>query len=116
MLVLVLGAIVLGCAAYEAGNILGGVAGAVLATGWSSKLLTLVSGTVAGCLLLFGAPKTVARVLSIFVAIMGIAFLVTAVLSGHIHRHQVLTRDLRGAPLPAPVRTPRRRRHPRGRG
>ena len=26
-----------------------------------------------------------------------------AVLSGHIHRHQVLTRDLRGRPLPAPV-------------
>jgi DNA repair exonuclease SbcCD nuclease subunit len=26
-----------------------------------------------------------------------------AVLSGHIHRHQVLRRDLRGRPLPAPV-------------
>lgn len=26
-----------------------------------------------------------------------------AVLVGHIHRHQVLTRDLRGCPLPAPV-------------
>jgi len=25
------------------------------------------------------------------------------VLSGHIHRHQVLTQDLRGRPLPAPV-------------
>jgi len=25
------------------------------------------------------------------------------ILSGHIHRHQVLTRDLNGAPLPAPV-------------
>ncbi|MBV6521758.1 MAG: 3',5'-cyclic adenosine monophosphate phosphodiesterase CpdA [Gemmatimonadaceae bacterium] len=29
-----------------------------------------------------------------------------AVLSGHIHRHQVLTRDLRGAPLAAPVLYP----------
>jgi exonuclease SbcD len=29
-----------------------------------------------------------------------------AVLSGHIHRHQVLTEDLRGAPLPAPVLYP----------
>jgi exonuclease SbcD len=27
----------------------------------------------------------------------------TAVLSGHIHRHQVLKRDLRGRPFPAPV-------------
>ena len=30
VLVLVLGAVLLGCAAYEAGNILGGVAGALL--------------------------------------------------------------------------------------
>ena len=29
-----------------------------------------------------------------------------AVLSGHIHRHQVLTRDLRGSSLPAPVLYP----------
>ena len=29
-----------------------------------------------------------------------------AVLSGHIHRHQVLTRDLRGAPIAAPVLYP----------
>jgi DNA repair exonuclease SbcCD nuclease subunit len=28
---------------------------------------------------------------------------VAAVLSGHVHRHQVLRRDLRGRPLPAPV-------------
>ncbi len=37
VLLLVLGGIVLGCAAYEAGNILGGVAGAVLATGGVAK-------------------------------------------------------------------------------
>lgn len=30
----------------------------------------------------------------------------TAVLSGHIHRHQILTRDLRGRPLAAPVLYP----------
>jgi DNA repair exonuclease SbcCD nuclease subunit len=30
----------------------------------------------------------------------------TAVLTGHIHRHQVLTRDLRGRPLAAPVLYP----------
>ena len=28
---------------------------------------------------------------------------VAAVLCGHVHRHQVLRRDLRGRPLPAPV-------------
>lgn len=31
---------------------------------------------------------------------------VAAVLSGHVHRHQVLTRDLAGRPLPAPVLYP----------
>lgn len=31
---------------------------------------------------------------------------VAAVLAGHIHRHQVLTADLRGRPLPAPVLYP----------
>ena len=46
VLVLVLGAVVLGCAAYEAGNILGGVAGAVLALPWSTR--TLAVATVTG--------------------------------------------------------------------
>jgi Mn2+/Fe2+ NRAMP family transporter len=82
VLVLVLGAIVVGCAAYEAGNILGGVAGAGLVTGLPTWLLTLVSGIAAGLLLFFGATRTVARVLGVLVAVMGVAFLVTAVRLG----------------------------------
>jgi Mn2+/Fe2+ NRAMP family transporter len=78
VLLLVLGAIVLGCAAYEAGNILGGVAGAVLATGRSPKLLALASGVFAGLLLWFNKPRRVAHLLSIVVAVMGVAFLFTA--------------------------------------
>ncbi len=78
LLALVLGAILLGCAAYEAGNILGGVAGAVMATGWSAPVLTLISAGVAAALLWFQAPRKVARLLSVIVAIMGVAFLVTA--------------------------------------
>jgi len=78
LLALVLGAILLGCAAYEAGNILGGVAGAVMATGWSATPLTLLSGAVAAALLWSQAPRRVARLLSAIVAIMGVAFLVTA--------------------------------------
>lgn len=78
VLLLVLGAIVLGCAAYEAGNILGGVAGAVLATGRSPKLLALASGVIAGLLLWFNKPRRVAHLLSIVVAVMGVAFLFTA--------------------------------------
>jgi manganese transport protein len=78
VLLLVLGAIVLGCAAYQAGNILGGVAGAVLGTGLSRPVLTVASGAVAGLLLWFGAPRTVARLLSVLVAVMGVTFLLTA--------------------------------------
>jgi len=78
VMLLVLGAILLGCAAYEAGNILGGAAGAVLATGWPTRLLVLISGGVAAFLLWFQAPKTVARLLSVVVAVMGVAFLATA--------------------------------------
>jgi Mn2+/Fe2+ NRAMP family transporter len=78
LLLLVLGAIVIGCAAYEAGNILGGVAGAALGSGLPTWVLTLASGCLAGALLWFGAPHTVARLLSLFVAVMGVAFLLTA--------------------------------------
>jgi len=76
--VLVLGAVVLGCAAYQAGNILGGVAGAALGTGLSRSSLTVICAILAGALLYLGAPTTVARTLSLLVAVMGVAFLATA--------------------------------------
>ena len=78
VMVLVLGAIVLGCAAYQAGNILGSVAGASLGTGLPSRMLTLGIGIVSGLLLYFGTTKIVARCLGGIVALMGITFLVTA--------------------------------------
>lgn len=77
---LVLGAVVLGCAAYEAGNILGSVEGASLGTGLSRQTLTIVIGLISGLLLYFGTIKIVARFLGVIVAFMGIAFLVTAFL------------------------------------
>lgn len=80
VLAVVLGAVVVGCAAYEAGNILGGVAGAELATGWSRAALTLAVGAIAAALLAAGSPRRVAYLLSALVALMGIAFLVTAAL------------------------------------
>ncbi len=76
----VLGAIVLGCAAYQAGNILGAVAGAGLQFGLSPKLLTLLIGGAAGLLLFFGSMASVARLLGLLVALMGVTFLVTAFL------------------------------------
>ena len=80
VLLLVLGAIILGCAAYEAGNILGSVAGAALGIGLAPKLLTLIIGILAGLLLYFGTTKVVAQCLGVVVALMGITFLVTAIL------------------------------------
>ena len=79
---LVLGAIVLGCAAYEAGNILGSVAGAGLQTSIPPRLFTIVIGLISGALLYFGTTRTIARVLGVVVALMGATFLVTAALVG----------------------------------
>jgi manganese transport protein len=79
VVMLVSGAIIVGCAAYEAGNILGGVAGARLGLGLPPRLLTLAIGLVAGLLLFFGSTTAVARFLGLVVALMGITFLVTAV-------------------------------------
>jgi Mn2+/Fe2+ NRAMP family transporter len=75
---LVLAAVVLGCAAYEAGNLLGGVAGAALATGWARTALTLGAGATALVLLWLGSTRTVPRVLGGVVAFMGVAFVLTA--------------------------------------
>ncbi len=80
MLWLVLGAIVLGCAAYEAGNILGGVEGASLATGLPRPALTILSATLAGLLLWLGSTRAVVTVLGLLVAVMGGAFLLTGLL------------------------------------
>ncbi|MCP4201923.1 MAG: divalent metal cation transporter [bacterium] len=78
VLVLVLGAVVLGCAAYEAGNILGGVAGAVLTLSWSPRSLALGTVAVAAVLLFFNSPRRVAFLLSLLVGTMGVAFLWTS--------------------------------------
>jgi Mn2+/Fe2+ NRAMP family transporter len=75
---LVVAVVALGCAAYEAGNILGGATGAVLGAGLDPRDVTAVSGLVAAGLLWFGRTRIVARLLGVLVAVMGIAFLVTA--------------------------------------
>jgi manganese transport protein len=82
VLVLVLGAIVLGCAAYEAGNILGGAAGAALGTDLSARAMTLIIGAAAALALWVGRTAVLARLLGLLVAVMGIAFLVTALRLG----------------------------------
>lgn len=75
----VLAAVVLGCAAYEMGNILGAVAGASMQVGLSPLWLTLGCGLAAGIVLWLGSARAVAKFLGLVVAIMGVAFLISAV-------------------------------------
>jgi Mn2+/Fe2+ NRAMP family transporter len=79
---LVAAGIVLGCAAFEAGNLLGGVAGARLAIPASPATLTLITGGAAALLLATGRTRWIARVAGALVAVMGVAFLVTAIRLG----------------------------------
>lgn len=88
ILVLVLAAIVLGNAAYEAGNISGGVLGLQL-LGWkgtavlggiSLNLWSIILGVIAALLLLTGNYKLIERILIGLVLIMSISFVVTAIL------------------------------------
>jgi len=73
------GGIILGCAAYEAGNLLGGVAGLRLLVDIPPARLTLTTGIAAAMLLATGRTRWIARCLGALVALMGVAFVVTAV-------------------------------------
>lgn len=78
-LLLVAGAIVVGCAAYEAGNIVGAVAGVQLGTSLPGSLVTIAIGGLALWVLWTGDAGTVARAMGIIVAIMGLAFASAAI-------------------------------------
>lgn len=79
IMLLVSGGIILGCAAYEAGNILGGAAGAVLGLALPAKVIALGIGCSAALLLYFASARQVAQFMGIAVAIMGVAFFITAI-------------------------------------
>jgi len=79
---LVAAGLILGCAAYEAGNLLGGVAGMRLIVDVSPGLLTVVAGGLAAVLLATGNTRWIARILGALVAFMGIAFVLTAIRLG----------------------------------
>lgn len=80
IVLLVLGAIVLGNAAYEAGNVLGASAGAALGSPVDARVATVLIGLVSAAVLWVGTPRTVTTVLAATVGFMGIAFIATAVL------------------------------------
>ena len=79
---LVVSAIGIGTAAYEAGNILGGAAGLATITGISSTVWGVVIGLVAGGLLYTGRYKLIERALVGLVVLMAISFVASAILIG----------------------------------
>lgn len=72
-------AVAVGCAAYEAGNLLGGVSGVELLWEGSRIPGTLVATLFAALLLWFARTEVVARILGVVVALMGICFGIAAV-------------------------------------
>ena len=71
-------AIFLGCAAYQAGNILGAVSGLALLMGWPVTYLTLAVGLVCAALLWVGSTQGLANMLGLVVFGMGGAFVYVA--------------------------------------
>lgn len=72
------GAIFSGCAAYQAGNILGAVSGLALLTGLPVPTLTVGVGLVCAVLLWIGSTQNLANFLGLIVFAMGGAFVYVA--------------------------------------
>ncbi len=75
---LIAGAIIFGCAAYQAGNILGAVAGLELLLTIDSQWLTVIVVGIASLGLSFGNTQHVSQLLGVLVALMGVMFMVVA--------------------------------------
>lgn len=71
---LVGGSVILGCAAYEAGNILGAVSGLSLVTGWPSSMLTMLVTAVSAAILWLGGRDIISNLMMVLVVMMGVAF------------------------------------------
>lgn len=80
VLILVIGAIIIGSAAYETGNLLGAVGGISLIIDISPAYLVIFIGILAAIFLLIPTIRFVARFLGFLVVFMGIAFLTTAIM------------------------------------
>ncbi|MBL4605021.1 MAG: Nramp family divalent metal transporter [Flavobacteriaceae bacterium] len=89
MMFLILAAIVVGNASYEAGNISGGILGLETVFGqvifdvfgFSVNVMSLVIGVIAFSLLYIGNYKILERVLITLVLIMSVSFIITAILT-----------------------------------
>jgi Mn2+/Fe2+ NRAMP family transporter len=80
ILVLIIGAIVLGSAAYETGNILGAVAGVQFLIPWNNSILVLSIGVLAIIALSLPSLRNIAHLMGYVVVIMGVSFVTTAIM------------------------------------
>lgn len=78
---LLFASVVFGCAAYQAGNLLGAFSGLSLFDDFSRPLATVVLGAICSTFLWFGNYAFIARFLGIVVALMGLLFIVVAMQS-----------------------------------
>ena len=82
IILLILCAILIGNAAYEAGNITGGSLGLIALTGKESlNLSPLIIGSIAFTVLYIGSYKVIERSLILLVIIMSLSFLITAIIT-----------------------------------
>lgn len=70
--------IIFGCAAYQAGNLLGASLGVSLLIDIDARWILLVIVAFASSMLWFGSVQTVVRTLGTIVALMGVAFIIIA--------------------------------------
>jgi Mn2+/Fe2+ NRAMP family transporter len=70
--------VIAGCAAYEAGNILGAVAGVNLLTGMNTNLLTVLITLISFVILWTDKRQVISWLMTFLVGLMGIAFFVLA--------------------------------------
>jgi len=73
-------AIVIGCAAYEAGNIVGGSLGLNILTGIEVYVWVLMISVIAFCLLLWRNYKLIEKLLISLVVIMGLSFFISGII------------------------------------
>lgn len=87
------GAVILGCAAYEAGNLLGAVAGMKLVLNIPVWILSIGLGILAFLLLKIRQLSVLTRLLGLLVFLLGLAFILVG-FSALIHPAEALTNSL----------------------
>ena len=74
------GSVAIGCAAYQAGNLAGGAAGISVMLGGDERLWVLLQAVIAAALLWTGSYAYIEKILMSLVALMGLCFIITAVI------------------------------------